>query len=146
MHCIDLRYDDDGNGGSKRQPHDQPICVWTRSASGDAHHQCSRFRSWILYDQHLADGCLRGYDDLRARCYSDRSLSGHNGCLEGRAAEIREGQQRRRRADASADGMAMMEYTIKLTAQEVTLLGEVLGNAPYRTIAALMAKLQQQVS
>jgi hypothetical protein len=42
--------------------------------------------------------------------------------------------------------MAMMEYTIKLTAQEVTLLGEVLGNAPYRTIAALMAKLQQQVS
>ena len=39
-----------------------------------------------------------------------------------------------------------MEYTIKLTAQEVTLLGEVLGNAPYRTIAALMAKLQQQVS
>jgi hypothetical protein len=39
-----------------------------------------------------------------------------------------------------------MEYTLKLSAQELATIAEALSNAPYRMVATVILKIQQQIN
>jgi len=39
-----------------------------------------------------------------------------------------------------------MEFNLKLKVDEITILGEALGNMPYKTVANLLVKIQQQIN
>lgn len=48
-------------------------------------------------------------------------------------------------APAYAQQAAPVEYNLKLTAQEVDILGEALGTLPYSKVAVLIQKIRQQI-
>ena len=43
-------------------------------------------------------------------------------------------------------GSKSMEFNLKLKVDEITILGEALGNMPYKTVANLLVKIQQQIN